>query len=311
MAEFIQHTVENNETLRSLAVKYNTTTANLAQINHITSTAYIFPGMQLKVPNIGLKISSIEFSTQNLKLTESAQNLLTTSQNEKLVDVGSGTAGTSTAKNATDSTTSASSQPLTSSNSDKSSQHLSDILNVNFSTSLPTTSNFLKKNMSESEAQTRQKSQNAPSHEQPPSANQQLMTENAGFIKLQAVLLPADIKGTLIITNSALMFDPLDDNLRKFSNITALEETSWIECVRVPKATQTSQKLEEQFPMVNSIMRSFSDYFEESNDSSFDFILMKLSMDLSKSIDFTYFKVRGNGVFKIFRKELKKSRKKA
>jgi len=71
----IEHTVLPNETLRSLAVTFNTTTANLAQLNHITSNAYIFPGMVLKVPDIGMEITQLSTGQSKKQLTSNRTSL--------------------------------------------------------------------------------------------------------------------------------------------------------------------------------------------------------------------------------------------
>lgn len=49
-------------------------------------------------------------------------------------------------------------------------------------------------------------------------------------------------------------------------------------------------------PMLNSLMRSFSDYFEESSDATFDFIFMKFGKDEQ----FNYFKCNQEDVNRLF-----------
>ena len=185
-----EHEVRPSETLRSLAVKYNTTTANLAQINHITSNAFIFPGMKLKVPQVGETIS---------------QMVAGDGQGQGQTEHGSGASSSRRSSGPTH-------RPS-----------LSDMLGLSFETSKLTTS--------EPRAVKQATAESSQAH-----TNEQLMTEKAGFIKLQCSLLPEGIEGTLIVTESALMFEPVDGNRHKnLSSITVVEEISWLECVRVPK----------------------------------------------------------------------------
>lgn len=295
----IEHTVLPNETLRSLgsgdnwiivihlsitsgqprliviwsstespflqtppSVTFNTTTANLAQLNHITSNAYIFPGMVLKVPDIGLEITQLSTGQSKKQLTSNRTSL-------------------------------------------------SDILGLSFETSklsttgksAETTNGSGRRVSSEGGSSNLQNAKTAKNnmYNRQPHTNEELITENAGFIKLKCVLLPTSIEGTLIVTASAIMFEPQNQAAsHQHSTITPITEISWLECVRIPKTTSTTLKLEEEFPVVNSILRSFSDYFEESNDESFHFIFMKLSMDFNNSIQFQYFKLQQSDVNQLF-----------
>jgi len=126
------------------------------------------------------------------------------------------------------------------------------------------------------------------------SANSE--SEESGFFKANAKLLPDCIDGTLIVTPQALMFDPIDKEDVNFGIINPLNEISWCECVRVPKETATTKKLSTEMPMLNSLMRSFSDYFEESSDTAFDFIFMKFGKDEQ----FNYFKCNQEDVNRLF-----------
>lgn len=217
--EFIEHVVSPSDNLRKLAVKYETTTAVLAEKNRIPSSAYIFPGQVIYVPKPNFTVP-VE---------------------ENVVDKG---------------------------------QTLSELLNLSFETSKLTVS-------SKQQVQTNEEVEEE---------------EAAGFVKIDTILLPDRIKGTMIVTTSALMFDPGSRDHEGSSNITPLEDISWMECVRVRKETDTSQKLEEEFPMVNSLLRSISDYFEESSDECFYFIFMKQSVNC----DFQYYRLCETDVNKLF-----------
>ena len=282
-AATITYTVQNNDTIRSLAVKFKTTAANIAQINHITSNAYIFPGMQLTVP------------VTNLDDSEKLQNLASKSINKS-----------ENCRDSNDSRRNSGSLPQTTS--------LTDILNLNFlSQSNPISSLVTRRNSSINSITEEPDNQQLPRNQSlgtesllqeqknlPRSknisesantqlhTNQELISENAGFIKLESVLLPDDVNGTIIVTSSALMFDPKNEKLHDDKGmILRMEDLSWLEVVSVPKETTTTKKLEEEFPMVNSLFLGVFLWIEaETNNLSYsqnlklNSLLITLSLQL-------------------------------
>ena len=262
------YTVQNNDTIRSLAVKFKTTTANIAQINHITSNAYIFPGMQLTVPvtnldencsgklqNSASKSTKISNKSENncRDSNDSRRNSGSLSQTTSLTDIlnlnflSQSNPISSLVTRRNSSINSINEEPITKRESkEPDNQQLPRNQSLGTESLLQEQKNLPRsKNVSESATA----NQNSQLH-----TNQELISENAGFIKLESVLLPDDVNGTIIVTSSALMFDPKDEKLHDDKGmILRMEDLSWLEVVSVPKETTTTKKLEEEFPMVNSL----------------------------------------------------------
>ena len=251
------YTVQNNDTIRSLAVKFKTTTANIAQINHITSNAYIFPGMQLTVPvtNLDENLASVKSSNKSENncrdSNDSRRNSGSLSQTTSLTDIlnlnflSQSNPISSLVTRRNSSINSINEEPITKRESkEPDNQQLPRNQSLGTESLLQEQKNLPRsKNVSESA------NQNSQLH-----TNQELISENAGFIKLESVLLPDDVNGTIIVTSSALMFDPKDEKLHDDKGmILRMEDLSWLEVVSVPKETTTTKKLEEEFPMVNSL----------------------------------------------------------
>ena len=282
---YFDHTVStDSETLRSIAVRFDITLAELRQTNRLSSFDTIFKGKILKIPNIH-NYTQEKFNAK-YKITEKDEQ-----NDDDLINF-------QTAENK-------SLQNYTSSSSKlfekRSSIH--DLLNTDLLSFQTSNLSLTNSKIIEPLIQEKEKLPE-PSLNPPPSQNQSI-EEDAGFIKTHAILLPSNISGSLIITDSALMFDPDDRTDQDSAVINPLSEIAWMECVKSTKSLastelETNKKLEAEFGRMNSLLRSISDYLLDEDSSSdknnFTFLLLKMSID----VEFQYFEISMDYTNKIF-----------
>lgn len=321
---YFDHTVSSDsETLRSIAVRFDISLTELRQTNRLSSFDTIFKGKVLKIPNVhnysGGKFHRKFLTQQDLENTAKSQNSELNIVNSILNQQSSGpnsdpksnqisnqnsiqNSNKNSDQNSMQSSIQSSLQNSTISKSFEKRSSIHDLLNTdllsfqtsNLSVSDPKTSELTSPVTHENHHSAQNSTPNqAPSIE-----------EDAGFIKTHATLLPNNISGSLIITDSALMFDPDDRTDQELAIINPISEIAWMECVKCPKngaVAETNKKLEVEFGRMNSLLRSISDYLldEDSEDSDLKnstFLLMKMSLE----VEFQYFEISGNCVTKVF-----------
>jgi len=317
----------DSETLRSIAVRFDISLTELRQTNRLSSFDTIFKGKVLKIPNVhnysGSKFHGKFLTQTDLENTANSQESQLNIVNS-ILNQSSGVKSGQTSGPNSNSNSNPNSNPNSNINSNQNSDQNSMQNSLKNSLQNSTTSKSFEKrssihdllntdllsfqtsNLSISDAKIPEYS-TPETHNSTSNSTSKPTTsieEDAGFIKTHATLLPNNIPGSLIITDSALMFDPDDRTDQELAIINPISEIAWMECVKCPKngtVAETNKKLEAEFGRMNSLLRSISDYLLDEDSEDFDFnnstfLLMKMSLE----VEFQYFEVSGSCVTKVF-----------